>query len=126
MLYCRCIPPADARRASRQAQHSREAALLAHEKASQLIEQEHNEARGLGIGVLDLHGLHASEAVAAVDRRCSPFTAVLHHMHPYLLLCIKLPECGLLVKSTGCWSYGALLMQTAGHRPIYAVSQWQG
>lgn len=63
---------AGARRLALQAGQLRVAALAAHLDAAGKIEHEHNAGRSLGMDVLDLHGLHASEAVQAVDRRCGP------------------------------------------------------
>ncbi|KAK9806655.1 hypothetical protein WJX73_004847 [Symbiochloris irregularis] len=60
-----------ARRLALQAGQLRLAALAAHVEAADRIEHEHNAGRNLGMDILDLHGLHANEAVAAVDRRLS-------------------------------------------------------
>jgi hypothetical protein len=47
--------------------HHSEEALKAHGAAAQRILHDNNAARGRGAAELDLHGLHASEAVAALD-----------------------------------------------------------
>ena len=47
----------------------RQAAQNAHTEAARTIEHLQNDARELGPLVLDLHGLHATEAVEAVARR---------------------------------------------------------
>ncbi|KAA6429028.1 MAG: hypothetical protein FRX49_01138, partial [Trebouxia sp. A1-2] len=44
-------------------------ALAAHAEAAQRIEHDNNAGRGLSQFELDLHGLHAVEAVEALDRR---------------------------------------------------------
>lgn len=44
-------------------------ALAAHAEAAQKIEHDNNAGRGLSQFELDLHGLHAIEAVEALDRR---------------------------------------------------------
>lgn len=46
----------------------RDEALRAHEDAAQKILHDNNAVRGRGAGELDLHGLHASEAIAALER----------------------------------------------------------
>ena len=40
---------------------------MAHRAAAQRILHDNNAARGRGAAELDLHGLHASEAVAVLD-----------------------------------------------------------
>ena len=60
---------AGAQRLARQAGQLRTNALAAHAIAAVQIEHEHNVARGLGLGLLDLHGLHVDEAILALDRR---------------------------------------------------------
>lgn len=44
-------------------------AQAAHAEAAQNIESANNAGRGLGQTEIDLHGLHAVEAVEALDRR---------------------------------------------------------
>lgn len=44
-------------------------AQAAHAEAAQKIEIANNAGRGLGQNEIDLHGLHALEAVEALDRR---------------------------------------------------------
>ena len=41
----------------------------AHAEAAQKIERANNTGRGLDQAEIDLHGLHAVEAVAALDKR---------------------------------------------------------
>ena len=63
------------------ARQLRQAAQQAHAQAAATIEHLQNDARELGPLVLDLHGLHAAEAVDAVARRCLfsvIFETVLH------------------------------------------------
>ena len=48
----------------------RQTALQAHAAAAAKIEHLQNDGRELGLLTLDLHGLHATEAVEAVARRC--------------------------------------------------------
>ena len=43
--------------------------VAAHAEAAQKIEHANNAGRGLNHTELDLHGLHATEAVEALDRR---------------------------------------------------------
>ncbi len=45
----------------------REEALAAHEAAAAKSLRENNAGKGRGAAELDLHGLHTSEAVAALD-----------------------------------------------------------
>ena len=52
-----------------EAHQVRLAAQAAHAEAAHQIEHANNAGRGLGLSELDLHGLHAAEAVAALDRR---------------------------------------------------------
>lgn len=44
-------------------------AQAGHAEAAQKIEHANNAQRGLGQNEIDLHGLHAVEAVEALDRR---------------------------------------------------------
>ncbi len=44
-------------------------AQAAHAEAAQKIEYANNTGRGLSQIELDLHGLHATEAIDALDRR---------------------------------------------------------
>ena len=44
-------------------------AMAAHAEAAKKIEYANNAGRGLGQYELDLHGLHAAEAIEALDRR---------------------------------------------------------
>ena len=60
---------AGARHMAGKARPLRQAALKAHAAAAAKIEHMQNDARELGPLTLDLHGLHASEAVEAVARR---------------------------------------------------------
>ena len=59
----------EARKAAREARHLREKALRAHAQAAARIEEANNAGRGHDVWTLDLHGLHGSEAIEAVDRR---------------------------------------------------------
>lgn len=52
-----------------EAHQIRARAQAAHAEAAQSIECAHNAGRGLGQNEIDLHGLHAVEAVEALDRR---------------------------------------------------------
>ncbi len=58
-----------ARKYAREARLLRNSALAAHAAAAEAIERANNEGRGLDVWTLDLHGLHVTEAIAAVDRR---------------------------------------------------------
>ena len=51
------------------ARQLRQTALAAHAAAAAKIEHMQNEGREVGLLTLDLHGLHATEAVEAVARR---------------------------------------------------------
>ena len=59
----------EARKFAREARHLREKALKAHAQAAARIEETNNAGKGHDSWTLDLHGLHGTEAVAAVDRR---------------------------------------------------------
>lgn len=59
----------EARKFAQEARHLREKALRAHAQAAARIEEANNAGRGHDLWTLDLHGLHGSEAVEAVDRR---------------------------------------------------------
>ena len=59
----------EARKFAREARHLREKALKAHELAAARIEEANNACKGHDQWTLDLHGLHGTEAVSAVDRR---------------------------------------------------------
>lgn len=63
-----------ARQLAAQAQRLRGDALAAHAEAAERIEMENNQDKSLF--EIDLHGLHADEAVAALDRRLQ----LLHSM----------------------------------------------
>ena len=52
-----------------EAHQIRDRAQAAHAQAAQNIERANNAGRGLGQNEIDLHGLHAVEAVEALDRR---------------------------------------------------------
>lgn len=54
-------------------------ALAAHAEAAQKIEHDNNAGRGLSQFDLDLHGLHAIEAVEALDRRLLSLGQLQHH-----------------------------------------------
>ncbi|DBB05665.1 hypothetical protein WJX77_001842 [Trebouxia sp. C0004] len=54
-------------------------ALAAHAEAAQKIEHDNNAGRGLSQSELDLHGLHATEAVEALDRRLLCLGQLQHH-----------------------------------------------
>ncbi|DBA70804.1 TPA: hypothetical protein ACH3X2_011694 [Trebouxia sp. C0005] len=54
-------------------------ALAAHAEAAQRIEHDNNAGRGLSQFELDLHGLHAVEAVEALDRRLLCLGQLQHH-----------------------------------------------
>ena len=58
-----------ARKHAREARILRNSALTAHAAAAEAIEHANNEGRGLDMWTLDLHGLHVTEAIVAVDRR---------------------------------------------------------
>jgi len=85
-------------------------ALAAHAEAALKIEHDNNVGRGLSQFELDLHGLHATEAVEALDRRlvlffCAMFTlasgkhTAVYHMHlDHLALIIAcLPACDKMI-----------------------------
>ena len=57
------------------ARQLRQTAMQAHAAAAARIEHLQNDGRELGLLTLDLHGLHATEAVEAVARRCGPVRA---------------------------------------------------
>ena len=59
----------EARKFAREARHLREKALKAHAQAASRIEEANNVGKGHDSWTLDLHGLHGTEAVEAVDRR---------------------------------------------------------
>ena len=61
-----------ARSLAAQAGALRSAALAEHAAAATRIEATNNASKCLGPLRLDLHGLHAWEAVAALDRRYGP------------------------------------------------------
>ena len=64
-------------------------ALAAHAEAAQKIEHDNNAGRGLSQFDLDLHGLHAIEAVEALDRRLVLFFCACSRFHLVsTLLCI--------------------------------------
>ncbi|KAL3152557.1 hypothetical protein ABBQ32_001584 [Trebouxia sp. C0010 RCD-2024] len=54
-------------------------AQAAHAEAAQNIESANNAGRGLGQNEIDLHGLHALEAVEALDRRLHSLGQSQHH-----------------------------------------------
>ncbi|KAL3142252.1 hypothetical protein ABBQ38_002594 [Trebouxia sp. C0009 RCD-2024] len=54
-------------------------AQAAHAEAAQKIEIANNAGRGLGQNEIDLHGLHALEAVEALDRRLYSLGQSQHH-----------------------------------------------
>ena len=56
-------------------------ALAAHAEAAQKIEHDNNAGRGLSQFELDLHGLHAIEAVEALDRRSVLFFRACSCLH---------------------------------------------
>jgi hypothetical protein len=64
-------------------------ALAAHAEAALKIEHDNNVGRGLSQFELDLHGLHATEAVEALDRRLVLFFCACPRLHlASTLLCI--------------------------------------
>ena len=80
----------------------REKALKAHELAAARIEEANNACKGHDQWTLDLHGLHGTEAVSAVDRRYQSLLPCLMEHSAYLL--------------AGC---------VTRHAPLcYAPSQW--
>ena len=60
---------AEGKRLATDAHQIRLTAQAAHAEAAQRIEQANNAGRGLDQAEIDLHGLHAVEAVAALDKR---------------------------------------------------------
>lgn len=60
---------AEGKRLASEAHAVRAKAQAAHAEAAAKIEQANNAGRGLDQSQIDLHGLHALEAVAALDRR---------------------------------------------------------
>lgn len=70
-------------------------ALAAHAEAAVQIEHANNAGRGLSQYELDLHGLHATEAVDALDRRsamppCDCACSVLMSPANFCLLCRRM------------------------------------
>ena len=63
------ICAAEGKNLATEAHRVRLQAVAAHGQAAQQIEHANNTGRGLGQFELDLHGLHATEAVDALDRR---------------------------------------------------------
>ena len=64
-----CLP-AEGKALATEAHQIRLRAQASHAEAAQKIEHANNAVRGLGQNEIDLHGLHAVEAVEALDRRC--------------------------------------------------------
>ena len=70
-------------------------ALAAHAEAAVEIEHANNAGRGLSQYELDLHGLHATEAVDALDRRsaaspCDCACSVPMSLASFCLLCQRI------------------------------------
>lgn len=66
---CSVLSAAEGKRLATEAHQIRLRAQAAHAEAAQKIEQANNAGRGLDQAEIDLHGLHAVEAVAALDNR---------------------------------------------------------